>query len=75
MSSLTVRPSTGAARRDAVEAQVLTAVEELLGAGESYVELSVASIADRAGVARSTFVRPLRGQDRAAHPAGVDQDR
>ena len=55
MSSLTVRPSTGAARRDAVEAQVLTAVEELLAAGESYVELSVASIADRAGVARSTF--------------------
>jgi TetR/AcrR family transcriptional regulator, ethionamide resistance regulator len=55
MSPTTIRPSAGADRRDAVEARVFEAVEELLAGGQSYVELSVGTIAERAGVARSTF--------------------
>jgi AcrR family transcriptional regulator len=55
VSSLTVRPSDAASRRDAVEADVLSAVEALLVEGHTYVELSVATIARRSGVARSTF--------------------
>jgi len=55
MSSTTIKPSAGTDRRDAVEARVFEAVEYLLAEGHSYVELSVATIAERAGVARSTF--------------------
>lgn len=55
MSSVTLKPSDSAARRDAVEDQVLAAVEQLLDDGHSFVELSVATIARAAGVARSTF--------------------
>ena len=55
MSSLTKRPSRSPQRREAVELRVLAAVEELLAAGNSYVELSVQDLADAAGIARSTF--------------------
>ncbi len=55
MAPSTIKASTAAARREAVDSRVYAAVEELLGEGERYSELSVATIADRAGVARSTF--------------------
>jgi len=55
MSSVTRRPSRANDRREAVEQRVLSAVEELLSAGRSFVELSVQELADAAGVARSTF--------------------
>jgi AcrR family transcriptional regulator len=55
VSSVTRRPSSSTRRREAVEQRVLTAVEQLLGSGRSFVELSVQEIADAAGVARSTF--------------------
>lgn len=42
-------------RRDAVERQVLEAVERLLAAGESFTALPVQRIADEAGIARTTF--------------------
>jgi AcrR family transcriptional regulator len=55
VSPSTIKPSVAAERREAVESRVLAAVEALLGDGHSYAELSVATIAERAGVARSTF--------------------
>ena len=55
MSSLTRRPSPTTRRREAIEQRVLSAVEDLLATGRSYVELSVQELADAAGVARSTF--------------------
>jgi AcrR family transcriptional regulator len=41
--------------RDAVHAEVLAAVERLLGAGERFTTLGVQRICDEAGVARSAF--------------------
>jgi len=55
MTSLTVRPSGATVRRERVGDRVFAAVEELLAEGRGYVELSVAEIAERSGVARSTF--------------------
>lgn len=55
MAPRTIKPSTAADRRDAVEQRVFDAVEALLDEGASYPELSVATIAEAAGMARSTF--------------------
>lgn len=55
MPSMTRRPSSAPERRDAVEQRVVDAVEELLADGHAYTELSVATIAEAAGIARSTF--------------------
>lgn len=55
MAPRTIKPSTGAERRDAVEQRVFDAVEQLLDDGATYPELSVATIADASGMARSTF--------------------
>ncbi len=53
--SITRKPSSAPERRDAVEQRVVDAVERLLGQGHPYTELSVATIAEEAGIARSTF--------------------
>lgn len=55
MPSLTRKPSRAPARRDEVEQRVVDAVERLLDDGHAYTELSVADIAEAAGIARSTF--------------------
>lgn len=55
MPSVTRRPSRSPERRDAVERRVVDAVERLLHEGHPFTELSVATIADAAGIARSTF--------------------
>src|SRR5215470_13563601 len=60
MPSITRKPSSADERRRAVEGQVYEAVERLLDEGESYTELSVQRIIDRAGVARSTFYAHFR---------------
>lgn len=55
MSALTRPPSSAHRRRAPVERAVLDAVERLLEAGSTFTELSVQTIADEAGLARSTF--------------------
>lgn len=55
MALRTIKPSRGPERRDAVEQRVFDAVETLLDDGHRFAELSVATIADAAGMARSTF--------------------
>jgi len=55
VAASTIRPSDGSARRAAVDRRVFAAVEVLLAAGTGYPELSVGTIAEAAGVARSTF--------------------
>ena len=55
MGTTTIRPSDGASRRAAVDAKVFEAVERLLAGGTGFSELSVATIAEASGVARSTF--------------------
>lgn len=55
MSSVTRRRSGSPDRRGAIEQRVLAAVEELLGEGYSFTELPVVQIAERAGIARSSF--------------------
>jgi AcrR family transcriptional regulator len=52
---VTRKPSTAPERREAVEQRVVDAVERLLHQGHSFAELSVGTIAEEAGVARSTF--------------------
>jgi AcrR family transcriptional regulator len=47
--------STRAQRRDDIRAKLLAAIEQLLGEGESFTELSVERLVAQAGVARSTF--------------------
>lgn len=54
MPSVTRRVRPLADRR-AVETRVLSATTELLDSGASFTELSVGTIADAAGIARSTF--------------------
>ena len=49
------KPSTRDERRAATEAEILRATEELLGAGESYADLSVERIAAAAGISRTAF--------------------
>ncbi len=55
MASVTRRPSDANERRRAVERRVVAAVERLLDGGAAFTELSVQTIADEAGIARSTF--------------------
>ncbi|MFJ4692312.1 TetR/AcrR family transcriptional regulator [Streptomyces sp. NPDC088766] len=55
MASTTRRPSAAADRRSALEKRILSVIEELLGGGVSYTELSVEQIAQPAGISRSTF--------------------
>jgi AcrR family transcriptional regulator len=47
--------ATGRRRREAIEAEVLAAVEKLMAEGHSYTEIPVQRIAEEAGIARSTF--------------------
>jgi TetR/AcrR family transcriptional regulator, ethionamide resistance regulator len=47
--------SSRAQRRDDIRAKLLAAVEQMLGDGESFTELSVERLVAQAGVARSTF--------------------
>ncbi|MGQ0623907.1 MAG: TetR/AcrR family transcriptional regulator [Sporichthyaceae bacterium] len=56
MASITRKAaSSRAARRDDIRSKLLGAVEEMLGEGETFTELSVERLVARAGVARSTF--------------------
>jgi AcrR family transcriptional regulator len=59
MASVTRRPST-TQRATAAEAQVLAAVERMLGEGTRFTEISVQEIADAADIARSTFYTHFR---------------
>jgi len=45
----------GQARRDALRAQVLAIVERQLRSGETFADISVASVVAEAGISRSTF--------------------
>jgi len=45
----------GQARRDALRAQVLSIVERQLRSGETFADISVASVVAEAGISRSTF--------------------
>lgn len=51
-----------AARAATTEARLLSAVERLLGSGESFTEISVQRIIGEAGVARATFYAHFRGK-------------
>lgn len=55
MPSVTRRKAADRDRRQAVEQDVLDAVERLLAAGESFTALPIQRIADEAGIGRSTF--------------------
>ncbi|MFG2452817.1 TetR/AcrR family transcriptional regulator [Streptomyces sp. NPDC048512] len=55
MASTTRRPSDAAQRRAALEKRILSVIEEQLGRGVTYTELSVEQIAQAAGISRSTF--------------------
>jgi AcrR family transcriptional regulator len=55
MPSITRKPSSTSEHRSAVEAQVLAAVERLLGRNLRYTQISVQQILTEAHVARSTF--------------------
>src|SRR5881397_2160695 len=56
MASVTRRPhSDRAARRGEIGRRLLVAVEELLGDGESFTEVSVERLVTEAGISRSTF--------------------
>ncbi len=55
MGSVTRRTSSSRGRRDAVQGDVLEAVERLLAHGASFTSLGVGRIADEVGMARSTF--------------------
>lgn len=53
--ALSRRSDTQTARRQAIEASVLQATEELLAEGSSFAELGVERIARRAGISRTAF--------------------
>ena len=55
MPTVTKSKASGRQRREAIEADVLRAVEKLMAEGYSYTELPVQRIAEEAGIARSTF--------------------
>ncbi|UBU09155.1 TetR/AcrR family transcriptional regulator [Nonomuraea gerenzanensis] len=56
------QPSNQAMRSAASEAQLLSAVERLLGRGEPFTEISVQRIIGEAGVSRATFYAHFRGK-------------
>ncbi len=53
--TLSRRPDAPTEKRQAIEAAVLRAMEELLGEGAGYATLSVERIARRAGISRTAF--------------------
>lgn len=55
MPTVTKPRASGRRRREAIEAEVLRAVEKLMAEGHSYTEIPVQRIAEEAGIARSTF--------------------
>jgi len=55
VQTLSRRPEAPSVKRQATEAAVLTAMEELLGEGTPYATLSVERIAKRAGISRTAF--------------------
>ncbi len=55
MASLSQRTPGQSARREAVEARVLSATESLLAEGASFADLKVEQIATRAGISRPAF--------------------
>lgn len=55
VQTLSRRPVAPTEKRQAVEAAVLRAMEELLGEGAPYATLSVERIARRAGISRTAF--------------------
>jgi len=55
VQTLSRRPEAPTEKRQATEAAVLTAMEELLGEGTPYAALSVERIATRAGISRTAF--------------------
>jgi TetR/AcrR family transcriptional regulator, ethionamide resistance regulator len=55
MPSATPRTRTPTAKREAVEADVLRAVNELLAEGAAYTDLDIGRIAQRAGISRTAF--------------------
>ena len=55
VQTLSRRPDAPTEKRQAIEAAVLQAMEELLGEGATYATLSVERIARRAGISRTAF--------------------
>ncbi len=55
VQTLSRRPEAPTEKRQATEAAVLTAMEDLLGEGTPYAALSVERIATRAGISRTAF--------------------
>ena len=55
VQTLSRRPEAPSEKRQATEAAVLTAMEELLAEGTPYAALSVERIATRAGISRTAF--------------------
>jgi AcrR family transcriptional regulator len=55
LQTLSRRPDSPTEKRQAIEAAVLQAMEELLGEGATYATLSVERIAKRAGISRTAF--------------------
>ena len=55
VQTLSRRPESPTEKRQAIEAAVLQAMEDLLGEGTPYAALSVERIAKRAGISRTAF--------------------
>ncbi|MDP8967143.1 MAG: TetR/AcrR family transcriptional regulator [Actinomycetota bacterium] len=55
VQTLSRRPQSPTQKRQAVEAAVLQAMEDLLGEGATYATLSVEKISKRAGISRTAF--------------------
>jgi AcrR family transcriptional regulator len=55
MSPAARRRRTSTAKREAVEADLVRAVNELLAEGASYTDLDIGRIAERAGISRTAF--------------------
>jgi AcrR family transcriptional regulator len=55
VQTLSRRPDVPTEKRQAIEAAVLQAMEDLLGEGATYATLSVERIAKRAGISRTAF--------------------
>src|SRR5262245_27080760 len=57
MAAPVVDPELRARRKDEIRDQLLTKVEEMLEAGESYSALGIDRLAAEAGIGRSTFYK------------------